>query len=187
MKGNYAIMADDMPLPQGTTFRCLVDENSERLFRIAYRMTGNRDDADDVVQETFLKAYRSFDRFVPGGSESVWLNRIVSNCAIDWIRRRKHRRTEDLDRTEEYSPAVSTEPAPDRSLFDGQIRARLEAELAKLSDKERTAFVLRHFDGRPILEIAETMDAPIGSVKNNIFRAVRKLRAALQPTLGGSR
>ena len=187
MKGNHAIMADDMPLPQGTTFRGLVDENSARLFRIAYRMTGNRDDADDVVQETFLKAYRNFDRFVPGGSESVWLNRIVSNCSIDLIRRRKHRRTEDLDRTEEFAPAISKDPGPDRPVLDGEIRARVEAELAKLSDKERTAFVLRHFDAQPIREIAETMDVPIGSVKDNIFRAVRKLRAALQPTLGGSR
>ena len=180
-------MADEMPLTQGTTFRSLVDENAERVFRIAYRMTGNRDDADDVVQDTFLKAYRGFDRFVPGGSESVWLNRIASNCAIDLIRRRKYRRTEDLAHTEQYAPAVSTEPAPDRPVFDGEIRARVEAELVKLSDKERTAFVLRHFDGRPIREIAKTMGAPIGSVKNNIFRAIRKLRAALQPTLGGSR
>lgn len=186
MKGNHAIMADEMPLTDPATFRALVDENADRLFRIAYRMTGNRDDADDVVQETFLKAYRNHASFVPGGSETVWLNRIVSNCSIDLIRRRKHRRTEDLERTEEYAPAVSSEPAPDRNAMDGEIRKRVEAELVHLSDKERTAFVLRHFDGRSIREIAETMEAPIGSVKNNIFRAVRKLRAALRPALGGS-
>jgi len=186
MKRNLAVMHDPETPATRPDFRSLVEDHSDRLFRIAYRMTGDRDDANDVVQDTFLRAYRSYDRFVPGSKESVWLNRIASNCSIDLIRKRRYRRTEHLDPTEVRGPAESTEAAPDRATFSGQIRDRVRAALVELSDKERTAFVLRHFDDRSIREIAETMDSPVGSVKNNIFRAVRKLRAVLEPTLGGS-
>jgi RNA polymerase sigma-70 factor (ECF subfamily) len=157
----------------------LVDAHSRTVFRLAYRMTGNEQDAEDVVQETFLRAYKSIERFDPQAQVSTWLYAIASNCAIDTLRRRKHRQTDELDRPGRSEPA-GTEPGPERHAAGRELRERIEHELSRLTAKERVAFSLRHFEDLPIQEIARVMGTPEGSVKNNIFRAVRKLREALR-------
>jgi RNA polymerase sigma-70 factor (ECF subfamily) len=160
-------------------FRVIVDAHSRPLFRLAYRMTANQQDAEDIVQETFLRAYRAVERFDPRAAVSTWLYAIASNCAIDTLRRRKHRQTEELDRPEYPEPA-GAEPGPERHAAGRELRARIDLELGRLTAKERVAFSLRHFENVPIREIARVMGAAEGSVKNYIFRAVRKLRRALE-------
>ena len=163
----------------------LVDAHSRPLFRLAYRLTANEQDAEDIVQETFLRAFRALERFRPQAQVSTWLYAIASNCAIDALRRRKHRRTDVLD-TESHEP-VGPEPGPERHTAGRELKARVELELARLTEKERVAFSLRHFEDLPIDEIARVMGITTGAVKNNLFRAVRKLREALERATGTHR
>ena len=160
-------------------FRVLVEQNTRNVFRLAFRMTGNEADAEDVVQETFLRAYRNIARYDPRAKVSTWLHSIASNYAIDLLRKRKHRVADHLDDVPAAATPVAVDPDPERLTAGSQFRARVSSALEGLSAKERVAFSLRHFEGLSIREIAENMGTPEGSVKNNIFRAVRKLRAVL--------
>jgi RNA polymerase sigma-70 factor (ECF subfamily) len=149
-------------------------------------MTGNEQDAEDIVQETFLRASRAIDRFDPQARVSTWLCAIASNCAIDLLRRRKRRPSAEPEDPARGEPA-GADPGPERHAAGRELRARIEVELGRLAAKERVAFTLRHFEGLSICEIAQVMGSPEGSVKNNIFRAVRKLRAALEGAMGAGR
>ncbi len=163
-------------------FRQLVEVHSRAVFRLAYRLTGDPALADDVVQESFLKAYRALDRFDGRSQFGTWLHRITANCAMDQMRRRQREqaRYQPLeDRT--HQQTVSTEPDPDRQARSREINIRLEAALAELSPAERTAFVLRHFENQSIAEISHTLDAGISATKHAVFRAVKKLRRKLEP------
>ena len=129
-------------------FRMLVEQNSHKLFRLAYRMTGSEHDAEDVVQETFLRAYRNLGRFSARAKVSTWLCTIASNCAIDLLRKRKYRRTEELDEQASVGAHVSDRPAPDRVAIGSEFRGQVDSVLETLSAKERVAFSLRHFEGQ---------------------------------------
>lgn len=163
-------------------FRILVDRHSRSVFRYAYRMTGNEFDAEDVVQETFLRAYRQLDHYESRSSFSTWIYRIATNYALDLLRSRK-RRDGNSQVTESMA---ASDPGPDRACYNGQIRVRLTAALSMLSEQERTAFLLRHFEGQSIEEIGSVLGTATSATKNSIFRAVRKVREALEPALEGA-
>jgi RNA polymerase sigma-70 factor (ECF subfamily) len=164
-------------------FRGLVQRYSPALFRLAYRMTGNEQDAEDVVQETFLKAYRRLGQFESRSLFSTWLHRIAANCAYDLMRRRA-RQKEDPGDLSTIPQASTAEPSPDRIVLSGEIASRLAAALGRLSPAERSAFVLRHHEGLSIQEIGATLGLETSAVKQCIFRAVRKMRLALSPLAG---
>jgi RNA polymerase sigma-70 factor (ECF subfamily) len=169
------------------SFRALVEEHSAMVFRLAYRMTGNVSDAEDVVQETFLKAHRSLGGFDERARFGTWIYRIAVNAAIDLIRRRG--RLTEVRRTSEDDPPVvetiaSTNPLPDRLAMSGQIQRDVAAALAQLSARERAAFVLRHLEGMPIDRIADVLKIGPNAVKQTVFRAVQKLRRELAPLAG---
>lgn len=164
-------------------FRSMVEEHGTRMFRLAYRITGNASDAEDVVQEAFLRAYRNLHRYDPRCKASSWLLTIVSNASIDHLRRRKRRRAGDEDPLDDQAPLASDGPDPERRALGGEIHARIVQELETLTVKERTAFVLRHFEGLSIEEIGKITGAGRNTTKNQIFRAVRKLRRALRPVV----
>jgi RNA polymerase sigma-70 factor (ECF subfamily) len=163
-------------------FRELVERHGRMVFRVAYRITGNEADAEDVVQEAFLKAYRAFDRFDARASFSTWIFRIAANCAIDVLRRRRSRpeRAADVE-DPDFGPAPSRDPSPQDVLLSSEIGSRLEEALSRLSPQERAAFVLRHFEGRPTEEIARALGVRSNAAKQTVFRAVRKLRLLLAP------
>jgi len=172
-------------------FRLLVEQHGRAIFKLAYRMTGNEEDAEDVVQETFLKAYRQIDRYEARSSFSTWLYRIASNCCLDLIRKRKIRdskrkRGQDPERDVLAAIPAAT-PGPDRELFSSQISAGVHAALGELSAQERTAFVLRHFEGLSIEEIGRALGTGTNATKHSIFRAVQKLRRSLEPLVSVSR
>ncbi|MEO8127026.1 MAG: RNA polymerase sigma factor [Bryobacteraceae bacterium] len=169
----------------GDGFRILVERYSRGVFRLAYRMTGNEFDSEDVVQETFLRAHRQLTSYESRSSFSTWLYRIAANYSLDLLRsRRRHedRHTSTTVEGVDVLDNIST-PAPgqDRMYFSAQIKEKLESALGELSDQERTAFTLRHFEGMSIEEIGEVLTIGTSATKNSIFRAVRKLRDALQP------
>jgi RNA polymerase sigma-70 factor (ECF subfamily) len=159
-------------------FRRLVERHARNVFRLSYRLTGNEEDAEDVVQETFLKAYRALDSFDERAQFGSWLYRIASNCALDLLRSRKRRATSGAG-DELLETVPSRDVSPEASTLGSELGRRMAAALTRLSRHERTALVLRHFEGRPVAEIAGTLGISDGAARNTIFRAVAKLREAL--------
>lgn len=172
-------------------FRLLVEQHSRALFRLAFRMTGNEQDAEDVVQETFLRAHRQLDKYEARSSFSTWLYRIASNYSLDLIRMRKRHEEKRERGTREEGDILQdipvNTPGPDRIVYSGQIQDRVNEALNELSAQERTAFVLRHFEGLSIEEIGEALGTGTNATKHSIFRAVQKLRRSLEPLVSAAR
>jgi RNA polymerase sigma-70 factor, ECF subfamily len=166
-------------------FRVLVERHSRTLFRLAYRMTGNESDAEDVVQESFLRAYKQLDKFDERASFGTWLYRIAANCSLDLVRGRKRRSEHmapvDPEREDPILSLPATGPSPERAAWSGQVRDRVAEAMEELSATERTAFVLRHFEGMRIEDVSRVLDCAPGAAKHSVFRAVQKLRKALEP------
>lgn len=167
-------------------FRVLVERHGRRLFGLAYRMTGNRQDAEDVVQETFIKAHGSMDRFELRADFGSWLHRIAANSALDLIRARKRRQGRQMTLTDEEGENVLESlpdgaPEPESLASLGEIRRDVGRALGRLTENERVAFVLRHYEERSIAEISLALGITDNAVKQCIFRAVRKLRRVLSP------
>jgi RNA polymerase sigma-70 factor (ECF subfamily) len=164
-------------------FRELVERHGRAVFRVAFRVTGRAEDAEDVVQETFLRAYRQLDRFEARSNVRTWLHRIATNCAIDLLRARPKREVAEEPETLERAAAESGGdlPSPERSVLGVQIRERLGGAMALLTEMERATFTLRHFEGLSIDEIGRMLGLKTSATKHSIFRAVRKMRRELQP------
>src|SRR6202163_2847619 len=165
-------------------FRALVERHSRSVFRLAFRMTGNEQDAEDVVQESFLRAYRRLGRFESRANFSTWLYRIAANCSVDLMRSKQARhdqtRADSLDEIDAVPPPAQG-PGPERLAQSAEIGARVAAAMSGLSPLERAAFTLRHHEGRSIDEISRTLGLRTSATKHSVFRAVRKLRTALAP------
>jgi RNA polymerase sigma-70 factor, ECF subfamily len=172
-------------------FRLLVEQHSRVIFRLAFRMTGNEQDAEDVVQETFLRAYKRISDYEARASFSTRLYRIASNYALDLIRsRRRHEERRERGSSEDrdiLQTIPEASPGPDRLAYGGQVKDRVNAALDELTAQERTAFVLRHFEGLSIEEIGRTLGTGTNATKHSIFRAVQKLRRSLEPVVGTAR
>jgi RNA polymerase sigma-70 factor, ECF subfamily len=167
----------------GEAFRALVERHSRSVFRLAFRMTGNEQDAEDVVQESFLKAYRQLGRFESRANFGTWLYRIVANCSVDLMRAKqaRHDQTKSESLEEVIDVASVSAPGPERLAQSGEIQRRVAEALGGLSPLERAAFTLRHYEGRTIEEISSTLGLGTSAAKHSVFRAVKKLRAALEP------
>jgi RNA polymerase sigma-70 factor (ECF subfamily) len=159
-------------------FRLLVDRHARALFRLAFRMTGNELDAEDVVQETFLKVWRQLGKFDGRATFGTWLHRICANCALDHLRARKHRQGVPFEDTE---PVAADAPSPERMALSAQVQAILMPALDELTGMERAAFIMRHYEGLGIEQISAALGVQRGAAKHSVFRAVQKLRRALEP------
>jgi RNA polymerase sigma-70 factor (ECF subfamily) len=170
-------------------FRVLVERHSQQLFRLAFRMTRSEHDAEEVVQEAFLRAYRNLGQFGARANFGTWVYRIAANYAID---RMRQKRTEEARREgpnnvgheQEQNPldlVHDERPTPDRLASSTELRKKMEEALNTLSDSERTAFVMRHWEGCAIEEIAKVLKSTSGAAKNTVFRSIQKLRRALEP------
>ena len=171
-------------------YRVLVERHSHSVFRLAYRMTGNRHDAEEVVQEAFLRGYQKLGQFASRANFGTWVYRIAANYAIDRMRqrqkedaRRETPRVEDGDGMDNdpVNHVQDEAPTPERLTQSLELRKQMEQALAALSEAERTAFVMRHWEGCGIEEIAGVLKSSSSAAKNTVFRAVQKLRHALQP------
>lgn len=162
-------------------FRQLVLEHSHAMFRLAWRLSGDEGMAEDIVQEAFIKAWRNMDRFRMDASFRSWLHRITVNTGMDYLRKQSRR-----SEVESPDPGFETLEGAAWPRHDAQIDIRREAEaaMATLSETERAALLLRHFEGHSIKEIAQILEMTSDACKQAIFRAVRKMRAALQPLAG---
>lgn len=164
-------------------FRHLVDANAGALFRVCARITRDREMAEDAVQEALFNAFRHLADFDGRAAFSTWLYRIAVNAAL--MQMRKHRHPElawpKHDGNDSLlNDAADESPTPDRHAVSAEIRRDVEAELSRMTPIERTAFVLRHQEGRSLQEISAVLSLNVSAAKQAIFRAVRKLRAALE-------
>jgi RNA polymerase sigma-70 factor (ECF subfamily) len=168
-------------------FRVLVERHSRGVYRLALRVTGNCQDAEDVVQDTFLKAYRQLGRFESRASFGTWVHRIAMNCAVDLLRSRpKREHVEEDDVLDQLSAASHDDGglhamSPERLMASREVGQRVNDAMAHLSAQERAAFVLRHFEGLSIAEVSEALGIRDNAAKHCVFRAVRKMRLALEP------
>ena len=165
----------ESPSPPAS-FQGVVEQHKRSLYALAYDLTGSHHDAEDLSQEVFLKAYRARHRFRGEAQLSTWLYRITVNTYLNQ-RRKKVLRFRTL--WDDFSDTPRPAEATDRQAEASAMRAHVEAALAQLSPRERSAFVLRHYHEMPLKEIAATMEISDGTVKSLLFRAARKLRTAL--------
>jgi RNA polymerase sigma-70 factor, ECF subfamily len=176
-------------------FRDLVERHSRRLFRLAYRMTGNEHDAEEVVQDAFLRAYRRLDRFEARSNFGTWLYRICANCALDLMRKQHAEqarrepvaREDDPEAADPLEAIPSSDAGPERLVLSAEMGAGVRAAMDSLSPTERAAFLLRHVEGFSIEEIGRSLGLNDGATKNCVFRAVQKLRRHLEPLVSEAR
>jgi len=166
-----------------SAFDELVRRHQGRVYAIAYRMTSNREDALDVAQEALLKAYRKIDSWAPTGSFGAWMTRLVANQSIDHLRRMKRHRHERLDESFRRDSGMHV-AGPRTEQTETQVRGleiedRIQSALGVLSPSQRAVFVLRHYEGKALAEIAPVLGCTVGSVKVHLFRALKKLRVEL--------
>ncbi len=164
-------------------FRVLVDRHGRSIYRLAYRMTGKPEDAEDVVQETFVRAYRQLGRFESRSNFATWLYRIGFNCAIDYMRARPKRESSETHDVLDQMTHETSAPSMDDLVYAGEIGERVQAALNELSAQERAAFLMRHYQGCSIEEICKALDLKSNAAKHSIFRAVKKMRVALKPLM----
>jgi RNA polymerase sigma-70 factor, ECF subfamily len=168
-------------------FRLLVDRHTRSIYSVAWRMTGNQQDAEEIVQETFLRAYRSLHRFELRASFATWLYRIAVNRSLDFLKAKKMTDTHHVssssgtDDQEGEIQVASTNPGPDRLLLSAEARQRVNEAIGLLSPAERVAFTMRHMEGKSIEEISKALNVRASAAKNSIFRAVQKIRQQLGP------
>jgi RNA polymerase sigma-70 factor (ECF subfamily) len=171
-------------------FEELVYRHDRDILRLAFHMLGNREEAREVFQDTFLKAYRSLGRFRSESSFYTWIYRIATNVALDRLRKRQTLREEisyeadteahpDRPALKDTLEEKSYYSNPERRLYGREVGARIQEALASLSEKERLVFELRHYQGLRLRMIGEIMGSTEETAKNYLFRATQKLRAQL--------
>jgi len=157
----------------------IVEEHSPRVYRLAYRLTGNPHDAEDLTQETFVRVFRSLSSYQPGTFEG-WLHRITTNLFLDSVRRKSRIRFEGLA---EDGGAQLVTPAgpgtPERGFEHANLDLDIQAALDALSPEYRAAVVLCDIEGLSYEEIAATLGIKMGTVRSRIHRARAQLRESL--------
>src|SRR5829696_9140638 len=154
----------------------VVREHSTRVYRLAYRLSGNPQDAEDLTQETFVRVFRSLADFSPGTFEG-WLHRITTNLFLDMVRRRQRIRFDALPEDTERLPG--TAPSPEQVYADTHLDPQIQAALDALSPEFRVAVVLCDIEGLTYEEISATLGIKLGTVRSRIHRGRVQLRQAL--------
>jgi RNA polymerase sigma-70 factor, ECF subfamily len=185
MQGNdhsivRAVLAGDRD-----AYGALVRAHSAAIFRVAFRIAGNEADAEEIVQETFLRGYQRLESFQQNAAFGTWIYRIAVNCALNRISQpgieAEYRHGEADDPEEKTVQLASRDAGPERVLLSSEITAAQEMAMQRLTPTEKSAFVLRHFEDRSTSEIAELLGIAPNTAKQTVFRAVQKLRRELAP------
>ncbi|NYG56676.1 RNA polymerase sigma-70 factor (ECF subfamily) [Nocardioides perillae] len=178
----------DEPQQGVPTWDEIVDRHTDRVYRLAYRLTGNRHDAEDLTQEVFVRVFRSLSTYSPGTFEG-WLHRITTNLFLDQARRRQRIRFDALS-DERAARLASSAPHPGEAYAARTFDDDVEAALATLTPDFRAAVVLCDVEGLTYEEIAEILGVKLGTVRSRIHRGRAQLRRALahrEPAAGRER
>jgi RNA polymerase sigma-70 factor (ECF subfamily) len=164
-----------------SAFQSLVEKHRSMVYRVAYQFAGNHHDAEDIAQEVFIKVYRSLDRFRQDAQLTSWMYRIVMNACIDHRRRHSPAGAAPFGEEAEQKMLNTPEetPGPEERAYGGELGAVLETEIARLPPGQRIVFVMRHYQGLKLCEIAESLGLAEGTVKRQLHAAVHRLRQAL--------
>jgi RNA polymerase sigma-70 factor, ECF subfamily len=154
----------------------LVRQHADRVYRLAYRLSGNQHDAEDLTQETFIRVFRSVQNYQPGTFEG-WLHRITTNLFLDMVRRRSRIRMEALP--EDYDRVPADDPNPEQVFHDSRLGPDLQAALDSLPPEFRAAVVLCDIEGLSYEEIGATLGVKLGTVRSRIHRGRQALREYL--------
>jgi RNA polymerase sigma-70 factor (ECF subfamily) len=164
-----------------SAFREIVEGFKHQIYSVALDFTGNHHDAEEVLQEVLMKVYRSLHKFRGDARLSTWLHRVTANTCLDRRRRASPPTTssEEIPLFAERLAAADPGSNPERSAESTRIREHIDTALAALTPLERSVFVLRNYSGLPIKEVARVLGRSEGTVKNMLWRALRKLQKEL--------
>ena len=174
LHGTAAFDAGEASMP---TWEELVAEHADSVYRLAYRLSGNQHDAEDLTQETFMRVFRSLDKYKAGTFEG-WLHRITTNLFLDMVRHRSKIRMEALP--EDYDRVPGEDMTPEQAYTVANLDPALQRALDELSPDFRVAVVLCDVVGMSYDEIAETLGVKMGTVRSRIHRGRSQLRASLE-------
>ena len=172
----------------GRAYDILMNKYHNAVFNIVYRMVHNKQEAEDLTQETFIKAYNSINYFNEGYAFSTWLFKIATNHCIDFFRKRKLK-TYSMDEPVQYKEDeikheyASSDPNVEHRMIDNEKTRILHEAIQKLPEKYRMAIILRHHEEKSYEEIARILNLPLGTVKARIFRAREMLKKNLKDHL----
>lgn len=164
---------------QAPSWEEIVRTHSGRVYRLAYRLTGNRHDAEDLTQETFVRVFRSLHTYSPGTFEG-WLHRITTNLFLDQARRRQRVRIEPIGDDSERWSSPDLLATPERAFEAAHLDRDVQRALDELPPEYRAAVVLCDIEGLSYEEIAATLGIKLGTVRSRIHRARARLRVALE-------
>lgn len=174
---------------QGDTdaFNELITRYRQRCFALIYQIVRNEEDAWDLAQDGFVRAWRSLGNFRGQSSFFTWLYRVMTNVSLDWLRKKRIEGGQEFDDTigfRNIAPGAMTAPKavpePAERLADAEIRVRINSAIDKLSGEHRTVIVMRELEGMEYHEIAEALNCSIGTVMSRLFYARRKLQSLLR-------
>jgi len=164
---------------RGEAFGTLVERYDRAVYHLAYRTLRDSEEARDVAQEAFFKAFRSLRTFRPGAKFSTWIFSITYHACCDRLTRRKRYSNEELPER------ADSGAGPEQQAIAGDEARRLRAAIAQLPEKYRSVITLYHLQGRQYDEIAQVLEIPIGTVKTHLFRAKEQLRRTLNKAATG--
>ncbi len=170
-------MTEAIPVERAPSWTEIVEEHSARVYRLAYRLTGNRADAEDLTQEVFVRVFRSLSSYTPGTFEG-WLHRITTNLFLDQMRRKQRIRFDALPE-DAGDRLAGSDPGPERAWEHNNLDHDVQAALDTLAPDFRAAVVLCDIEGLSYEEIAATLDVKLGTVRSRIHRGRAQLREAL--------
>ena len=173
----------DLGRRSNAPFEQLARKTHKQAYGLAYRLTGNAAEAEDLVQETIVRAYRFFPRYDPTLPFTSWLYRIMTNAHVDGVRRRSRIKTTSLDQAGADGQTAwelpDRQPTPDRAMMNMALDEPVQNALVSMTPEFRTAVLLADIEGMAYEEIAEVMQTSVGTVRSRIHRGRRQLRVHL--------
>lgn len=164
-------------------FNFIVSKNIKLVYNFIYRLTGNKDEAHDLTQETFIKTWKNINKYDGRASLKTWITMIARNTTIDWLRKRKDYTFSSIDKDDDgffEETLRDTEPLPDELFEQEELSTTLENALNTLSIEQKTVVILHYKNGMTFEEISEVVKVPMNTVKSRYRRALKALKKELE-------
>ncbi len=190
MAQNEQVLIDRFCTGDHAAFHELVGRYKKKIYYLAYDIMGDHHEAEDISQEVFIKMYRSLKTFRQDAKMSSWLYQVTVNASIDSLRKKTSRPAKTIGEFDQVSSQESLHASgahafdPLRRTESSQIQNHISQALGKIAPRERTVFVMRHYNDLKLNEIAEILNVHVGTVKSLLFKAAKKLRKDLSKYMG---
>lgn len=189
MKDADAFLVEQFQAGDHAAFDVLVERHYKRIYELAYYFVHDVEDAYDITQEVFLRVFNSLANFKGDSSFYTWVYRIATNACVDYRRRKSRRQgvelNDELIPQEDVASLVVRERSPHQQTLDRELNTMIRHAVAQLPEKQRQVFILRHYEGLSLQEIATILGKGLGTIKAHLFHATRTMRRLLAPYLDG--